>query len=78
MWSQAVKQLIKTAESKGIKFRWATKAQMKGAMGLYNKTTKMVVIQKGMTTKETEETIVHELAHALWDLSLAGRTHAAR
>ena len=73
MWSQIVKQLIKTAVSKGIKFRWATKDQLKGAMGIYNKINKTIVIQKGMSLKETEETITHEIAHALWDLSLVGK-----
>lgn len=74
-WSPVIKQLIKAAESKGIKFRWASPQEMdtkmgKGVMGFYNPKHKCVVVRKGMSLKDTEETITHEISHALWDLSL--------
>ena len=73
MFSTTVKALIKAAEAKGVKFKWATKAQLKGAMGVYNKRQKTVYVQRGMSLFDTEETIAHEIAHALWDLSLKGK-----
>ena len=73
-WSPIIKQLIKAAEVKGVKFRWGSEQEMgKSTMGFYNPRAKCIVVRKGMTIQETEETIVHEVAHALWDFSLKGK-----
>ena len=78
VWSPVILQLIKAAEFRGIKFRWASPAEMSstfgnGTMGIFSPVKKMIVIGKGMTLQETEETITHEVAHALWFLSLKGK-----
>lgn len=73
-WSPIIKQLIFAAEVKGVKFRWGSEQEMgKGVMGFYNPRAKCIVVRKGMTTQETEETIVHEVAHVVWDFSLKGK-----
>lgn len=75
-WSPIIKQLIKAAEAKSIHFRWASSAEMdskigKNCLGFYNPRLKVVVVRKGLNVKQTEEVITHEVAHALWDLSLS-------
>jgi hypothetical protein len=71
--------LVKAAQAKGIKFQWETTgpkgagwAAQGWACGWYSnhKGVRTIHIRKGMSQNQTEETIVHEIAHALWDLSL--------
>lgn len=74
MWSPVIKKLIQVAESKGIRFRWVNPKDMdtkmgKNCLGFYNPRLKCVAIRKGLSQKQTEETITHEVAHVLWDLS---------
>jgi hypothetical protein len=66
MFNNTIKALIKLAQSKGIKFVWSTNLTYCGVFTPHNKT---VTIRKGMSLTLTEETITHEIAHALWFLA---------
>ena len=77
-WSPVIKKLIQVAEAKGIRFRWVSPKDMdtkmgKNCLGFYNPKLKCVAIRKGLSQKETEQVITHEVSHALWDLSLKGK-----
>ena len=75
MFNQSVTDLIKLAQSKGVQFEWVnsfTKVRGMQPAGMYvrHQGKRTIQIRKGMTLAQTEQIITHEIAHALWDLSL--------
>lgn len=69
MFNQTVSALISIAKTNGISFAWDAGLKPLGQYSVQNGKRK-ITIRKGLSLSLTEETLVHEIAHALWDLSL--------